>query len=65
VATLDKESLIDIKAVSEWTGLKIGTLYHKVARHEVPFVRISARCIRFDPPQIKAWIAAKAIGVRP
>jgi predicted DNA-binding transcriptional regulator AlpA len=65
VATSAKESLIDIKGVSEWTGLSVGTLYHFVSMRKIPFVRISARCIKFDPPQIRAWIAAKAIRVRP
>lgn len=58
MATPEKDSLINIKAVAEWTGLSVGTIYHFVSQRKILFVRISARCIKFDPPEIRAWIAA-------
>jgi excisionase family DNA binding protein len=61
VSTCEKESLLDINAVANWTGLSVGTLYHFVSQRRIPFVRISPRCIRFVPSQVREWIGAKAV----
>lgn len=48
--------LLDIKAVAALTGFSVGTLYHWVSQRRIPFVRISARCVRFRRSDIDAWL---------
>lgn len=50
--------LLDINEVSALTGVSVGTLYHWVSQKRVPFVRLSARCLRFRRSDLDAWIAA-------
>jgi excisionase family DNA binding protein len=61
VSNADQDSLMDIAAVAAWTGLSVGTLYHFVSQHRIPFVRISARCIRFRRSDIETWLASKVV----
>lgn len=53
--------LMDVKAVSELTGLSVGTVYHWVSQKRIPVVRFSARCVRFRRSDIKAWIAQMVV----
>jgi excisionase family DNA binding protein len=61
VPSTDQDSLMDIAAVAAWTGLSVGTLYHFVSQRRIPFVRISARCIRFRRSDIETWLASKVV----
>ena len=61
-------NLMDVKQVAEVLGLAPGSVYHKISSGEIPFVRLSARCVRFRRSDIDRWIAervveAKAINV--
>jgi len=49
--------LINVHELSKWTGIPTGTLYHWVAEGRLPCVRLSARCLRFQPEAIAAWVA--------
>ena len=51
--------LIDIRELSELTGLSVGTLYHFVSQGRIPVIRLSARCIRFRVSDIEAWLDEK------
>lgn len=53
--------LMKIRAVSEMTGVAVGTLYHWVGAKKIPFVRLSARCVRFRRGDIEKWIANKVV----
>lgn len=48
--------LIDIRELSELTGIEIGSLYHMVSQGRVPCVRLSKRCLRFSLPAIREWL---------
>jgi predicted DNA-binding transcriptional regulator AlpA len=48
--------LIDIRELSELTGLTVGGLYHMVSQNRVPCVRLSRRCLRFSLPAIREWL---------
>jgi len=52
-------NLWDVKEVAEFLGLAVGTVYHLLSQKRLPCVRLSARCVRFDPRQIEAWIAER------
>jgi excisionase family DNA binding protein len=50
------DALLTVQEVSQLTGLSVGTLYHWVSQRRIPFVRLSARCIRFRRSDLEAWI---------
>lgn len=49
--------LIDVRELSELTGIAVGTLFHWAAESRLPCVRLSARCLRFSLPAIREWLA--------
>ena len=51
--------LMDYQTTALRLGVKLGTLYSWVSRARIPHVRMSARCVRFDPVRIEEWIAAQ------
>ena len=55
------ERLLDVTEVAQFLGLAPGTIYHLVSQRRIPVVRISARCVRFRPSDIMAWIERKSV----
>lgn len=47
--------LVNIQTVAEALGLKVSSVYNKVSRRELPFVKVG-RLTKFDPAAIDAWI---------
>ena len=41
-----------IHEVARFLGLTVGTCYHLVSEGRIPVIRLSRRCIRFDPEQL-------------
>lgn len=52
-------TLWDVDQVAEYLRLAPGTIYHFLSEHKLPCVRISARCVRFDPKAIEEWVAQR------
>ena len=48
---------------ARFLNLKLGTLYCKVARREVPHVRLGKRCVRFSKNDLLAWLNARRVVV--
>ena len=48
-----------VDEVAEFLGLAVGTVYHLLSQKRLPCVRISGRCVRFDPEQIEEWVAQR------
>lgn len=48
--------LLTVKEAAEITGFSEGTLYHWISQQRIPFVRLSARCVRFRPSDLALWI---------
>lgn len=48
--------LLTIKELSVATRLAVGTLYHLVSQERIPVVRLSSRCIRFNPIEVDRWL---------
>jgi excisionase family DNA binding protein len=53
---MERKALLTVQEVAELTGFSVGTLYHWVSQHRIPFVRLSRRCIRFRRCDLDAWI---------
>jgi excisionase family DNA binding protein len=48
--------LLTAAEVAALTGLAEGTIRHFVSANRIPFVRISARCVRFRRSDIESWL---------
>jgi excisionase family DNA binding protein len=54
------QRLWSVKEVAEFLNLKCGSVYHLLSQKRIPCVRLSSRCVRFDPRVIEAWVAQQA-----
>jgi excisionase family DNA binding protein len=55
--------LIDAVALAEMLSTSRSWIYSRVERGEIPHVRIGG-LVRFDPAQIKAWVAKGGAALR-
>jgi len=55
------KELLDYESAAVYLRLKKSTLYAKVSRHEVPFIRLSGRLVRFDRAQLDAWLDQRSV----
>jgi excisionase family DNA binding protein len=46
---------------AEFLGISRLTIYHWTSEKRIPFVRISARCIRFRLCDLEAWVSANTV----
>jgi excisionase family DNA binding protein len=51
--------LWDVREVAEFLGLAVGSVYQMLSAKRLPCIRISARCVRFDPKAIEEWVAQR------
>jgi predicted DNA-binding transcriptional regulator AlpA len=55
--------LITAKQVAHLLAMSEAWVWKKVRENAgFPFVRISGRCVRFDPKKVRAWIDARSQG---
>lgn len=64
-ATQDMEQLLTVEEVARMLGLAVRTVYGLVHYRRIPAVRISRRCVRFDPAAIAAWVKEKSADAEP
>lgn len=64
MSEIGEKLLIDIRELSELTGIQIGSLYHMVSAGRIPCVKLSKRCLRFSLPAIRAWIEGLSEPIR-
>ena len=55
--------LIDVKELSESTGLSVFTLYSWINQKRIPYVKVG-RLVRFDPKKIEKWIEGNSVEER-
>jgi excisionase family DNA binding protein len=60
---MEERVLLTAKEVAELTGLSEGTIRHFCSSLRIPFIRISARCVRFERSALMTWIADMAVPV--
>jgi excisionase family DNA binding protein len=53
--------LLIAREVAILTGFSEGTIRHWVSQKRIPFIRVSARCVRFRRGDIEAWITEKLV----
>jgi excisionase family DNA binding protein len=58
-----EERLIDIKKLSQYLGVKEGTIYSWVNQEKIPYVKIN-RLVRFNLKTIDEWIENNSIETR-
>ena len=58
------QDLWTYKQLAEHLSLPIGTAYAWVSQGRIPYIRISGRCVRFDPGEIRVWLDARRMGVK-
>jgi excisionase family DNA binding protein len=58
---MEPETLLTVTDVAELTQLAVGTIYHLVSQKRIPFLRLSARCLRFRRSDILKWISEKLV----
>ena len=51
------EELMTIKEIADTTGLSTSTIYKKVCRREIPYIKLGNR-LRFDQEEIRGWLEA-------
>jgi excisionase family DNA binding protein len=49
------QTLWTIHEAASFLRISTGTLYHWVSEGKIPCLHFGARCLRFDPHQIKKW----------
>jgi len=52
--------LVNVKQLSESTGLSVFTLYSWINQKRIPYVKVG-RLVRFDPRKIEKWIEEKTV----
>ena len=55
--------LIDAATAAKKLAVPLGTLRSWVSRKQIPHVRLSARCAKFDEAELDAWIASRRVAV--
>ena len=58
---MEERILLTAREVADLTGLSEGTIRHFCSQRRIPFIRISARCARFERHALEAWIAEMAV----
>lgn len=53
---MNSRRLLRIHEVAELLRMSVGSIYHLVSQKRIPVIRISTRCIRFDPEEVQRWI---------
>lgn len=52
---MTKQKFLNIDGVAEYTHLSKATIYKKVSKKEIPFIKLGTRTL-FDIEQIDQWI---------
>lgn len=59
------ERLWTIEDVADYLGYKTSAVYQLVYYRRIPAIKISKKAVRFDPAEIKKWLAEKSQAVNP
>lgn len=55
------EKLLDKKEVAEILGVRQKTLERWVQERRIPYVKLTPKCIRFYPADIRAFVEKKVV----
>jgi excisionase family DNA binding protein len=61
MATMETQNtmqrLLNYEEVATYLGVTVPSVRNRVYRGQIPFVRVAARTVRFDPARIASWLA--------
>lgn len=57
-----QSDFLSYQEVHEEFNLPLGTLYSLVSRQQIPHHRLGKRLVRFNRPDLLAWLAANRCG---
>jgi len=57
--TADTPGLWDKRRVAAYLGISTKSVERAVRDQGLPALRVTARCIRFDPQQVETWLKRK------
>jgi excisionase family DNA binding protein len=49
-----------VDEAAAYLHISVGTAYHWASQKRIPCLHLGARCLRFDPQEVKLWAAAFA-----
>jgi len=49
-------AFINSRELAELLSVDVWTIRRWTAMRKLPFIRLSARCVRYDPDQIRKWL---------
>lgn len=58
-------NLLTYKDAADLLGLRPGTLYAMVSRHQIPHVRLGKRLVRFDAAELNQWLNERRVPQAP
>lgn len=54
------DQLLTVQELANYLQVPISRVYALSHRHQIPFVKISHRCLRFKKCDIEAWLEQKS-----
>ena len=56
---LKADRILKAEHISSWLGYSMQTVYNKVYKKEIPFIRLGGKTLRFKQNEIEEWINGK------
>jgi hypothetical protein len=53
--------LLNAREVATWLGVDVWTVRRWTSMRKIPFLKLSARCVRYDPVRIAEWTQKHAV----
>jgi len=51
--------LVTYEQLGQMLNVPVGTLQFWVHKHQIPHVRLGKRTVRFDPAEVRDWVARR------
>lgn len=56
-----KPDLVDVTRAAELLGVRPKTIRKMTSERRIPCVKLSSRCVRYDPAALAAWVETRSI----
>ncbi|TFH50686.1 MAG: DNA-binding protein [Methanothrix sp.] len=61
---MENPDLLDYREAAEFLGLSEFTLRRYVSMRRLPFIKVGAKLVRFEPARLLAWIESQRVEPR-
>lgn len=58
------DRFLNASEVAAWLGVDVWTVRRWTSMRKIPFLKLSARCVRYDPMRIDEWLKTYAVEMR-